>query len=41
MRLAGVSEDSQIILGRDVDVVAVDVQKALVARTARDHEMAP
>lgn len=34
MRLAGLSEEFRLILGRDVDVVAVDLLKAPVAQTA-------
>jgi len=40
MRLAGLSEEFRLILGRDVDVVAVDLLKAPVAKTALDHPTA-
>lgn len=40
MRLAGLSEEFRLILGRDVDVVAVDMLKAPVAQTALDHAVA-
>jgi len=40
MRLAGLSEEFRLILGRDVDVVAVDLLKAPVAKTALDHSIA-
>ena len=40
MRLAGLSEEFRLILGRDVDVVAVEMLKAPVAQTALDHAVA-
>ena len=40
MRLAGLSEEFRVILGRDVDVVAVDLLKAPVAQTALDDAIA-
>lgn len=40
MRLAGLSEEFRRILGRDVDVVAVDLLKSPVAKTALDHAIA-
>ena len=40
MRLAGLSEEFRLILGRDVDVVAVDLLKAPVAKTALEHAVA-
>lgn len=40
MRLAGLSEEFRLILGRNVDVVAVDLLKAPVAKTALDHAIA-
>jgi uncharacterized protein len=40
MRLAGLSEEFRLILGRDVDVVAVEMLKAPVAQTVLDHAVA-
>lgn len=40
MRLAGLSEEFRLILGRDVDVVAVEMLKAPVAQTVLDHDVA-
>jgi uncharacterized protein len=40
MRLAGLSEEFRLILGRDVDVVAVDLLKSPVAKAALDNAIA-
>lgn len=40
MRLSGMSEEFRLILGRDVGVVAVDLLKAPVAKTALEHAIA-
>ena len=40
MRLAGLSEEFRLILGRDVDVVAADLLESSVAKTALDRALA-